>query len=63
MTFQKELAGLINKHCVENESDTPDHILAKYICGCLDAWNEAVSMRSKWWGHKTWSSNETIEDS
>ena len=58
-----ELEALINKHSVENESDTPDFILAKYLSRCLDNWNETVTARDKWWGFKPWGSNETIEDS
>lgn len=61
--FIKELEALINKHCVENESDTPDFILAKYIGRCLDTWNETVVERDKWWNFKPWGSNETIENS
>lgn len=56
-----ELEALINKHSVENESDTPDFILAKYLGRCLDNWNETVAARDKWWGFKTWSHNEGIE--
>jgi len=59
--FIKELEALINKHSMENESDTPDFILAKYIARCLDNWNETTQDRDKWWGFKTWSSNEGIE--
>ena len=56
-----ELEALINKHSVENESDTPDFILAKYLGRCLDNWNETVTARDKWWGFKPWGNNEGIE--
>lgn len=49
-----ELEALINKHCVENESDTPDFILANYIGRCLDNWNQTTRERDKWWGFKPW---------
>ena len=62
MSFMQDLESLINKHCVENESDTPDFILAQYIGRCLDNWNETTYKRDKWWGFKTWSNNESIED-
>ena len=29
--FQKELEGLINPHCIENECDMPDFLLAEMI--------------------------------
>jgi DNA-binding XRE family transcriptional regulator len=63
MNFHDELTSLLNKFSIENESDTPDWILAKYIAGCLDNWNQSVAARDKWWGHKTWSQNESIESS
>jgi len=50
MTFKKELEHLINRHSVENESDTPDFILAEYIRRCLDAWNFCIVQRDTWWG-------------
>jgi hypothetical protein len=61
MSFQKELQSLLNTHCVENESDTPDFILAQYISRCLDNWNETTYQRDKWWNFKTWSHNEEVE--
>ena len=47
--FQKELAALINKHSVENESDTPDFILAEYLNNCLDAFGTAMDARDGWY--------------
>jgi len=48
--FEKELTTLINKYSVENGSDTPDFILAKYILGCLSAFNSATKDRESWYG-------------
>src|SRR5258706_10671181 len=45
--FMKEIKSLINKHCLENESDTPDFILAKYIKDCLNAFNDATRSREQ----------------
>ena len=42
MTFEKELENLINIHSMENDSDTPDFILAEYLRKCLAAFNVAV---------------------
>jgi len=50
--FQKELASLINKHSMENESNTPDFILAGYLVECLNSWNKAVVHRKNWYGNR-----------
>lgn len=50
--FRKELERLINKYSIESGSDTPDFILADYLVGCLDAYNEAVKSREKWYGRE-----------
>lgn len=41
--FRRELKDLINKHSIENGSDTPDFILAEYLSDCLGAFERAVS--------------------
>ena len=51
-TFQKELEQLINKHSLENESDSPDFILAEYLLDALDAYNDAVKKREEWYCRK-----------
>jgi hypothetical protein len=48
--FEKELENLLNKYSAENESSTPDYILAKYIIGCLDVYNKTVVDREGWFG-------------
>jgi hypothetical protein len=50
MDFKKELTNLINCHSKENESNTPDHILANYIENCLHAFIEATQQRETWYG-------------
>ena len=47
--FQKELEGLINSHSCENESNTPDFILAQFLQGCLDTFNTVVKRRDQWY--------------
>ena len=49
MDFRKELAALINKHSLENESNTPDFILADYLDKCLYAFDSATRDRTKWY--------------
>lgn len=43
--FKQELETLINRFSLENGSDTPDFILAKYLWDCLNAFNQAVAWR------------------
>lgn len=56
--FEKELGSLINKHSLENESDTPDYILAAYIRQCLIIFSVAVKQRDKWFGFIPFKNNE-----
>lgn len=48
-SFQDELRALINKHSKENDSDTPDYILAEYLNSCLEAYNHATKLRTTWY--------------
>lgn len=48
--FEKELAALINRYSLENKSNTPDFILARYMTDCLIAFNDTVMARAKWYG-------------
>lgn len=43
--FQSELANLINKFSGENDSNTPDFILAQYLVKCLETFNSTVVSR------------------
>ena len=47
--FKRELEELINKYSKENDSETPDFILAQYLEGCLKTFNIAVQQREKWY--------------
>jgi hypothetical protein len=48
--FRDELEALINRHSMENGSDTPDFILADYLVDCLRAWTRGVAAREAWYG-------------
>ena len=50
--FEKELAELINRFSKENDSDTPDFILARYLNAVLDNFNAAVKDREQWYGRE-----------
>ena len=51
MNLQKEIEVLINRVSRENESNTPDFILAQYLMDCLKAGEFLINSREKW--HKT----------
>lgn len=46
--FEVDLSHLLNRHSKENESGTPDHILAEYLIDCLKVYNKAVVRRAAW---------------
>lgn len=47
--FEKELESLLNRYSKENGSDTPDFILAEYLIGCLENFNNTVGKRTTWY--------------
>ena len=49
--FENEMQALINRHSLENESDTPDFILAQFLNESLTAFNAATRHRTAWYGH------------
>lgn len=48
--FENELQSLINRYSKENESNTPDFILAQYLAGCLATFATATQQRETWYG-------------
>ena len=46
-SFADNLMSLINKHSMENGSDTPDYILCDYLIRCLSAFDIAVNARDR----------------
>jgi len=63
-SFEKELQNLINRHSMENASNTPDFILAQFMRACLDAWNTGVQQRENWYGRdpRPFKTGETSDD-
>jgi hypothetical protein len=49
-TWVDTLKELLNKGCRENESNTPDFILAEFMMACLEAFEEGIKARDKWYG-------------
>lgn len=58
--FAEKLREVINCHCRENASDTPDFILSEYLFRCLDAFDSATRERDNW--HKFHPGLKDIEE-
>jgi hypothetical protein len=61
MSFKSELRNLINKYSKENDSDTPDFILADHMMRCLRNFNITMESREKWYSRnrvKDWSNDK-----
>jgi hypothetical protein len=48
--FRRELEELLNRHSMENGSNTPEYVLGDFLAGCLDVFDRAVSIRSMYYG-------------
>jgi hypothetical protein len=48
--FERDLAEVLNKHSMDNGSNTPDYILARYLIRCLDNFREVNQERESWFG-------------
>ena len=46
-----DLAEVMRRHSVENDSNTPDFIVAEYLVRCLDAFATASRRREQWRKH------------
>ena len=47
--FENDLTDLINKHCKENDSDTPDYILAEMLTDMMLVYSKIIRKRDKWY--------------
>jgi len=45
--FRKDLRKLINRHSLEDEPNTSDFVLARYLFECYLSFNEAVNSRDR----------------
>lgn len=50
--FEQKLKSLINRYSMENQSGTPDFILAEYLSHCLKAFTLATRAREHWYGRR-----------
>lgn len=46
-SFPAELKNLINRHSIENGSNTPDYILAEYLKQCLITFDMCIRKRDE----------------
>ncbi len=51
-SFMREVAQIINKHSMENNSNTPDFILAEMLLGFLTVFENATRKREEWYRKK-----------
>jgi hypothetical protein len=56
--FVEELEVLVNRYSMEVGSNTPDFVLAQYIRQCLEAFDNSVRARDKWYGF--WDRDEEL---
>ncbi len=59
MSFRKELEALINSYSMENESNTPDFLLADFLEGALITFDQVVKRRDEWYGQEKEKSSKT----
>lgn len=43
--LEKDFEEIINKRSLENESNTPDFVLASYLVDCLENFNNTIRWR------------------
>ena len=43
--FRRDVATVINRLSLENDSDTPDYVLSAYLWDCLQSFNDAMVRR------------------
>ena len=60
-TLLDEIRSAINRNSAENDSDTPDFILARFLTECLNAWNKTVAEREKWY-NRSCGGSKSITD-
>jgi hypothetical protein len=58
ISLEAKIREAINQESAENESNTPDWVLAEYLIGCLDNWNKATINRDKYFGYRKEKGNE-----
>lgn len=60
MSFEKDLTSLLNTYSAENDSNTPDYILANYLMSCLRTYNKTIKARAMWYGRMDVPGNGSV---
>lgn len=60
--LRKLIEAELNRRSAENESNTPDFILAEYLIGCLKVFDNATKRRDKWYGVLLEPGNKYIKE-
>lgn len=47
--LEREFAAVVNRHSLENDSGTPDFIIAKHLVWCLLDFNATIKARAEWY--------------
>lgn len=50
VALHKGIQTLVNSLSLENESNTPDWVIADYLVECLDVWNRTTDTRERYYG-------------
>jgi len=53
VSFDRELELLLNRHSVENNSNTPDFVLASLLKATLATWDLHTKERDRWFGNRS----------
>lgn len=61
ITLGEEIRMVLNKHCRENASNTPDYILGQYLESCLVAAETMIQQRETWYGRDPRPTSTIIE--
>jgi hypothetical protein len=61
--LKKDIETVLNVACAENESNTPDWILANYLLSCLEAFDKATQQRDEWYGVHLEPANKYFKES
>lgn len=48
--FEKELENLISRYSKDEESNTPDYIIAEFMKNSMDIFHRATKLRDNWYG-------------
>lgn len=60
-SFEKELETLLNCHSKDNDTNTPDFLLAEFLTKCLQAYKDMNDKNDIWHGRRR-DDTETLDN-